>query len=114
MTWAANGRWLDSAVIALLLAAGVSLHADFFRNANAVPGSQPIVVLFPPWIGTDVAMRRVAQTGARIVGLGALPFIVIVEPQQEPDFAERATAAGALLTIDAIPFLACFDPGAAT
>lgn len=51
-------------------------------------------------------MERVAATGARIVGFGALPFIVIVEPQ-EADFQARVSAAGSWFTIDATSFWAC-------
>lgn len=112
MTWAANGRWLDSAVIALLLAATPLIHMTDL-SSGAEPPRRPVAVLFAPWVPANAAMQRMAETGARIVGLGRLPFIVIAEPA-DADFSRRAAAAGAFLTLNAGPFVACLTSDDAT
>lgn len=109
MKRAANGRWMDGAVVALLLAASIFLQAGAISNPATGSANRPVAVLFAPWVAADSAMQRVAATGARIVSLGALPFIVIAEPH-DADFKARAAAVGALFTIDPTIFSACFKP----
>jgi hypothetical protein len=65
-------------------------------------------VLFAPWVDAGSAMQRAGDAGSRIVRLGALPFIVVVEPDG-PDFAARATARGAVLILDPRALAACFS-----
>lgn len=113
MKWAANGRWLDGAVIALLLAASLLIHTTDLSSTSATPARRSVAVLFAPWVSADAAMQRVAQTGARIVGLGRWSFVVIAEPADE-GFAQRAVAAGAVFTLSAAPFVACLTTGDAT
>jgi hypothetical protein len=105
MESAANGRLLDGAVIALLLAASVLIQFGAVSRPLA-SGDQPVAILFAPWVSADIAMQRVATTGARIVGLGALPFIVIAEPDGA-DFSARAAEVGALFIIDSAAVRAC-------
>ncbi len=110
---AANGRWLDGSVIALLLAASVFLQSGAIARPPATTENRAVAVLFAPWVSTDSAMERIAASGARIVGIGALPFIVIAEPH-EVDFQARVAAAGSWFTIDATSFWACFTRSSAT
>jgi hypothetical protein len=55
-------------------------------------------------------MQRAGDAGARIVAQGALPFILIVEPDR-PDFAARVAAHGAILILDPRALAACFTGG---
>ncbi len=106
MQWAANGRWLDGAIIALLLAAGFLIQTGAFAGPPVAGGSRAVAVLFAPWVDAASAMQRAGDAGARIVGQGALPFVVIVEPDR-PDFAARVTAHGAVMILDPRAFAAC-------
>jgi hypothetical protein len=110
MQLAANGRWLDGAVIALLLAAGLLVQAGAVAKSPAQDGNRMVAVLFAPWVDAGSAMQRAGDAGARIVGQGAWPFIVAVEPDH-PDFAARAMANGAVLILDPRAFAACFTLG---
>ncbi len=112
MQLAANGRWLDGAIIALLLAAALLVQTGAVAKAPAPDGSRAVAVLFAPWVDAGSAMQRAGDAGARIVGQGAFPFIVVVEPDR-PDFAARAAAHGAVLILDPRAFAACFTLGRA-
>jgi hypothetical protein len=107
MQWAANGRWLDGAVVALLLVAGFLIPLGALSKPSDQDPSGARAVLFAPWIDAGGAMRRAGEAGARIVRFGALPFIVIVEPERA-DFAARASKRGALLIVDPRALAACF------
>jgi hypothetical protein len=113
MGMAANGRWLDGTILALLLAASVLLHAGIVaKPSEPQPGTnRALAVLFAPWTDAGEAMRRVADSGARIVRFGAVPFIVIAEPDR-PDFASRVAQRGALITLDPRVLAACLPAGA--
>jgi hypothetical protein len=109
MKWAANGRWIDGAVIALLLVASLSFQVRAMLAPAQAVGGRSVAVLFAPWVTADSAMQRVAAAGARIVRFGAWPFIVIAEPDNV-DFEQRIVTAGALVTLDPIALAACFKP----
>jgi hypothetical protein len=110
MQLAANGRWLDGGIIALLLAAGILVQTGAVAKPSAPDGSRAVAVLFAPWVDAGSALQRVGDAGARIVGQGAFPFIVVVEPDR-PDFAARAAAHGAVLILDPRALAACFTLG---
>jgi len=113
MKRAANGRWLDGAVMALLLAATLFIHIAEFSNSASEAPRRMVAVLFAPWVPADAALQRIASTNARIVGLGRLPFIVIAE-SLDADFSRRAAAVGAVLTLNAVPLVACLTSGDVT
>lgn len=113
MKWVANGRWWDSAVIGLLLAASLSFPMIGFRDSGAAAEQRSVAVLFAPWVSSSSAINRIAATEARILGVGALPFVVIAEPR-DANFAKQAAAAGALLTFTAPSFIACLGWGVTT
>lgn len=109
MTMAANGRWLDGAILALLLAATLILHTAIVAVPPDAGTGRAVAVLFAPWIGAGEAMQRVGDSGARVVRFGAFPFIVVAEPD-DPEFGVRVAARGALLTLDPQALAACLPP----
>jgi hypothetical protein len=106
MRWAANGRWLDGTIIGLLLAAAFLIQTGIFSRPATAGGDKAVAVLFAPWVDAAGAMQRSADAGARIIGLGALPFIAVVEPDRA-DFAARVTERGALFVLDPRTLAAC-------
>jgi hypothetical protein len=112
MTWAANGRWLDASVIAVLLATGLSLQIGMLSKPSDGDGKGAVAVLFSPWTDAASAMQRTSEAGARIVRFGAFPFIVVVEPDA-PDFAARVVEQGAILLLDPRSLAACLTGGRA-
>ncbi|MGE3987373.1 hypothetical protein [Pseudorhodoplanes sp.] len=106
MKLAANGRWLDGAMIALLLAASLVLPVGTSLSARGSEGSRVVAVLFAPWVDAAGAMQRVADAGARIVRFGALPFIVVAEAG-DAEFSDRIAARGAWMTLDPRVIAAC-------
>lgn len=107
MRWAKNGRWLDRTIIAGLLATGFLLPTSLVAKAPVADSPAAVAVLFAPWVDAGTALQRVGDAGARIVAQGALPFIVLAEPEH-PDFADRASARGAMLILDPRKLAACF------
>ncbi|HWV52059.1 hypothetical protein [Pseudorhodoplanes sp.] len=106
MQWAISGRWLDAAIIATLLATGFLLQTGVFAKPVPADSGRAVAVLFAPWVDAGSAMRHAADAGARVVSLGALPFIVVVEPDQH-DFAARVKDRGAIATFDPRALAAC-------
>jgi hypothetical protein len=108
MQRAANGRWMDWAIVALLLAAGFFIQTGALAKTPVSDQPPALAVLFAPWVDAADAMQRAGDAGARIVRFGALPFIVVVEPHR-PDFADRVTERGAVLLLDPRALAACFS-----
>lgn len=106
MVLAANGRWVDGAIFTLLLIAGFLIHLGWIAKPSGPDESRALAVLFAPWIDSGSAMRRAGDAGARIVRFGALPFIVVVEPER-PDFTARVMQLGAVLILDPRALAAC-------
>jgi hypothetical protein len=61
--------------------------------------------VFPPWWSAQTSLSAATRIGA-VVGLGKLPFIVLVRTPG-PDLAARAHAAGAVLIVDSAKFGLC-------
>jgi hypothetical protein len=108
MQWAANGRWLDGMMLAVLLAAGFLVQTVGVARSPGAEGSRAVAVLFAPWVDAGSAIQRAGDAGSRVVRQGGWPFIVVVEPDRA-DFAARATARGALLILDPRALAACFS-----
>jgi len=75
--------------------------------AVSAPPSDPrrIAMVFPPWWSTEQSVTAAASAGD-ILGIGGVPFIVIVRP--DPAKAARgARSAGALFTLGADPRSLC-------
>lgn len=108
MFLAANGRWMDGAVIAFLLAAGFLIHIGWIAKPAAPDASRAVAVLFAPWVDSASAMQRAGDAGARIVSVGAWPFLIVVEPERT-DFAARVSERGAVLILDPRALAACFS-----
>jgi hypothetical protein len=112
MQRAANGRWFDGAILALLLAASLLIQTGALSQPADQGENPAVAVLFAPWVDSGSAMQRAGEAGARIVRFGALPFIVVVEPERA-DFAARVTERGAVLILDPRTLAACFTTGRA-
>jgi len=80
----------------LLICCASELQLSNPRQAAAV---------FPPWWSAGASLGAAAKLGA-VVGLGRLPFIVIIHAP-DADLAARAHAAGALLVLDGVRFGLC-------
>jgi hypothetical protein len=65
-----------------------------------------LAVVFAPWTDTGSAVVRVAAANARLVRVGALPFVLIVQSDAPGVFA-RLRATGALLILDARDAVGC-------
>lgn len=107
MVLAANGRWMDGAVFALLLAAGFLVHMGWIAKPAGPDASRAVAVLFAPWVDSGTAMQRAGEAGARIVRFGAVPFVIVVDPERS-DFAARVKARGAMMIVDPRALAACF------
>jgi hypothetical protein len=74
-----------------------------FAALASLPGAsasqpQPVAAVFAPWTSGEEAMARSLAAGARVLRLGAAPFVVVLAP--EPDAAMPvARPAGALLLL---------------
>jgi hypothetical protein len=64
------------------------------------PVEGPVAAVFPPWWRGAEVFAAAAGAG-RIIGPGAVPFVVVVAPEGART-AERLRAAGAILVIDPI------------
>jgi len=63
--------------------------------------------VFPPWWSARASLGAAGKVGS-IIGLGRLPFIVIVRAA-EPDVTARARAVGALFVVDGAHHGLCFS-----
>ena len=88
----------------ILLAGLVLLVCAAFEAQPSDPHRAAAV--FPPWWSGRASLNAATQIGA-VVGLGALPFIVIVHTPGS-DLDARAHAAGAVLIVDSAKFGLCF------
>ena len=61
--------------------------------------------VFPPWWSAQASLSAATRIGA-VVGLGKLPFIVLVRTPGS-DLSARAHAAGAVLIVDSAKFGLC-------
>ena len=112
MNWAANGRWLDRSLIALLLGLSMTTPARLWLRKAAPAPDSAVAVVFAPWTRAELATQRVAAAGARIVRLGGLPFIVVAAPSAATgDFAQRLSEQGAWFTLDPLALAGCFTSG---
>jgi hypothetical protein len=68
-------------------------------------GSHRVAAIFPPWWSAKDCLVAAAGAGD-ILGFGALPFIVAVEADTTTT-ATTLHGAGAILVVDASPFLSC-------
>ena len=100
-------RWSRLLDGALILAFATVLPA-FALRAGLRP-ADPLAgaaVVFWPWTGAGEAIVRATAAGGSLVRLGALPWIVVVRPD-DGLYVERAFAAGALLVLDPKTLSAC-------
>jgi hypothetical protein len=67
-----------------------------------------VAVIYAPWTGFDDAFRQSVGAGARFVRGGALPFIVVVLPD-DADFEQRVRAGGAWMLADPVALAGCFN-----
>ena len=65
-----------------------------------------VAVVFAPWTGAGEAIARATAAGGSLVRLGALPWIVVVNPV-DALYVDRAFAEGALLVLDPKKLAAC-------
>jgi len=103
---ARRGGWFDGAIVALLIAASLLVQVVLTARVRSPQPGEAVGIVFAPWVSAEAAMGRVAQAGARVVRFGALPFIVIAEPEHA-DFGARISSAGAILTLDPNAIAAC-------
>lgn len=88
---------LDCLLIGSVAAA--SLIAAVTLTARAPGGTEPVAVLFAPWIDGAEAMSRAVSAGARFVRFGGAGFLVVVSPEDE-SFRSNVHANGALMLVD--------------
>jgi hypothetical protein len=91
-----GGAFLASVGLVVALAAGPSQRGQ----AAAV---------YPPWWTQADVLASASQAGA-VIGLGAVPFIVIVRAEGG-DLAPRLRRSGALFTLDPSHVLVCGQNG---
>lgn len=101
----------DRFVLAAFALAGV-ISVSLASAGSPAPGHH-LAVVFPPWVETGDAVARAAMAGARLIGTGRYPFVVIVAPEAD-DYSRRARDAGAVATLDADALGGCLVqvPGA--
>jgi hypothetical protein len=58
-----------------------------------------VAVVFAPWTGPEAAILRATSAGASLVRVGALPWIVVVAPEDD-GYIERVLVDGALVALD--------------
>jgi hypothetical protein len=88
----------------ILLAALVLLVCIAFEARPSDPHKAALV--FPPWWSGRASLNASTRIG-EVVGLGALPFIIIVHANNA-DLAAQARAAGAWFVVDSANFGLCF------
>jgi hypothetical protein len=99
-------RVFDTAIMAAVsLAAMYPAAHGALRPASFDAG---VAVIYAPWIGFDDAFRQSVAAGARFVRGGALPFIVVVLPD-DADFERRVRAGGAWMLADPVALAGCFN-----
>ena len=100
-------RWSRLLDGALILAFAAVLPAFALRiglrPADPLAGA---AVVFWPWTGAGEAIVRATAAGASLVGQGALPWIVVVRPD-DTAYVERVFDQGALLVLDPKTLSAC-------
>ena len=94
--------WLNAA--ALLIAGWITLA---FLTLQVRPGATVVAVAFPPWWSTQQVFNAAGSAQAAIVGLTALPTLLVVRPDDQ-DGVARLNAAGAWFVLDAQAVSACF------
>ena len=90
-------RLLDGGLVVVF-----ALLSLFFVLWTGVKPRYPmsgVAVVFTPWTGAEAAILSATAAGASLVRVGALPWIVVVAPEND-GYVERVLAAGALLTVD--------------
>jgi hypothetical protein len=100
-------RWSRLLDGALILAVATVLPALALRTVLR-PGD-PLAgaaVVFAPWTSAGEAIVRATAAGGSLVRLGALPWIVVVRPD-DGFYVDRAFAQGALLVLDPKTLAAC-------
>jgi hypothetical protein len=86
----------------------VLLLASISASAAALLGPsdpQRLTAIFPPWWSREASLVAASRSGA-VTGFGALPFIIAVH-SNDPDFARRLHASGALVLVDGSKFPFC-------
>jgi hypothetical protein len=87
----------------ILLAGLVLLVCVAFEARPSDPHRAAAV--FPPWWSARTSLNAATRIGA-VVGLGKLPFIVLVQTPGS-DVTARAHAAGAIIVVDSAKFGLC-------
>jgi len=70
--------------------------------------SAGLALVFAPWSSAETTFLKAAETGARFVRFGGMPFIAIVMPEGHGDLA-RVNSAGAWLVADPKAIAACLE-----
>lgn len=94
MTFRTPGPWFDGLLITAAVLAGFYALARIGAPAS---GTQ-VAVVFAPWTPPGRAVARAAAAGARIVGIGAVPSVVIAVPEG-PGYAASVRRLGAWMVI---------------
>jgi hypothetical protein len=61
--------------------------------------SAGVAVVFVPWTDAETAISRATRAGGSLIRVGALPWIVVVVPE-DGGYVERVLADGALAALD--------------
>ena len=77
-------------------------------QADAPRAANGFAVIFPPWWSAAQALNAAASAGD-IIGVGALPFILVLH-SDTPGLKARLMQAGALLLLDSRAAGACSPP----
>jgi hypothetical protein len=100
------------AIITLALGSLISIAALMLKPTDQ---QAEVAVIFPPWVSKAEAIVKATQAGARLVGLGRYPFILIVMPEaldqddhSDRDYKNRALEQGALMVANPHGFGGCF------
>lgn len=92
--------WRRATDAALLLMVAAVLPAMAFRSLHRPDNPlNPIAVVYAPWTNASSAATRATAAGASLLRFGAFDFVVVVKPD-DPAYAERALARGALFVLD--------------
>jgi len=94
--------WLNAT--ALLIAGWITLA---ILTLQVRADATVVAVAFPPWWSTQQVFRAAGSAEAAIVGLTALPTLLVVHPDDH-DGLVRLHQAGAWLVLDAQAVSACF------
>jgi hypothetical protein len=94
--------WINAA--ALLLAGWIALA---ILTLQVRPDATVVAVAFPPWWSTQQVFHAAGTAEAAVVGLTALPTLLVVRPNDHDGLA-RLHQAGAWLALDAQAVSACF------